>query len=114
MTLQGDQDVPYAKGTGWKATELLYAGGGGDHGTSASPLAMTLILPDDLTRFEAGLSVATVRSIGAALATERRKLSKLTVDPPPTEMGCESYAYGLRVYLPRFGIETRAGAGAHR
>ncbi len=108
MTVQGDQDVPYAKGTGWKATELLYAGGQRYGETSASSLAMALILPDDLTRFEASLSAATVRSIATTLAAERKKLSKLTADPSPTSEGCESYAYGLRVYLPRFGIETRA------
>ncbi len=107
MTLQGDQDVPYAHGTGWKATELAYAVGQGPYGeASASSLAMTLILPDDLSRFEASLNAATVRSITTSLAAERKRLEKLSPDPALSD--CDSYAYGLRVYLPRFGIETRA------
>jgi serpin B len=66
--------VPYAAGPGWRAVELPYVGGS---------LGMTVIVPDDLAAFEAGLSADQLAALVAALS------------PRPVELT-----------LPRFGIET--------
>ena len=52
MRMDRSQVVPLAHGTGWQATALPYTGADG------SPLSMTLILPDRLDAFEAGLTNA--------------------------------------------------------
>ena len=69
----------YASGAGWRAVELPYLG---------DQLALTIIVPDDLTSFEAGLDGAGLEAIVTALADR-------TVD----------------LALPRFGIETKAPLG---
>ena len=51
MHVTGSQDIVLAQGNGWKATELRYAGANG-----TAPLAMTLILPDNMRAFERQLS----------------------------------------------------------
>jgi serpin B len=72
-------DLPegsYASGTGWQAVELPYAGGS---------LAMTIVVPDDLATFEAGLDAGRFSEITAALQ--------------PTYVD---------LTLPRFKIETKS------
>jgi serpin B len=105
MSLAGAQEVPYASGPGWKATELRYRGAEG-----TTPLAMTLILPDKIATFERGLTAAKLDSIVAKLGTERTRISR-TKDGQADEYGmaCPYFAYQVRVFLPRFGIDTRAG-----
>ena len=71
MRMAGGQDIALAQGAGWQATELPYAGADG------SPLSMTLILPDDLDSFEAGLSVDKLDAIQADIATEQKRIGKL-------------------------------------
>jgi serpin B len=66
----------YASGTGWQAVELPYAGGS---------LAMTIVVPDDLATFEAGLDAARFSAITAALRPASVDLT-----------------------LPRFKIETKS------
>jgi serpin B len=66
----------YASGTGWQAVELPYAGGS---------LAMTIVVPDDLATFEAGLDAARFSAITAALQPASVDLT-----------------------LPRFKIETKS------
>ncbi len=65
MHVTGGQDIVLAQGNGWKATELRYAG---DNGTS--PLAMTLILPDDMRSFERQLSTGRLNQVQAAITAE--------------------------------------------
>lgn len=106
MSLQGEQIVPYASGTGWKATELRYRGARG-----STPLAMTLILPDDLAAFEPGLTPAKLGEIIAKLDKGRRLLERVTYSGGPDEMDCGTYAYSLHLFMPRFGIDTAAALG---
>jgi len=106
MTLLGDQSIPFAQGNGWKATELMYAGSPGGYGYAGpSSLAMTLILPDDLTRFEKHLSTATLKSVTSGLASARKRQQTVIFGGPDD---CGHYPYALEVDMPRFGIETRA------
>jgi serpin B len=105
MSLEGEQGVPYASGPGWKATELRYVGADG-----STPLAMTLILPDDIDAFEAGLTPVRLSSITKKLDGQRSRLTKLTYTPEDwADMRCGTYAYSVRLFMPRFGIDTRAG-----
>ncbi len=106
MTLVGEQDVPLAQGQGWQATELDYAGKAGQYGDrGSSGLAMTLIIPNDLAAFEKGLNPAKLRTVTAALASERKRLAKVTYGGPDD---CGTYAYALQLSMPRFSTETRA------
>jgi serpin B len=75
-TMALTESLSYAAGTGWQAVELPYVG---------HSLAMTLILPDDLAAFEAGLTAAQLDEITAALSEHHVSLT-----------------------MPRFGIETKA------
>jgi serpin B len=68
--------LSYAQGTGWRAVELPYIGGS---------LAMTVIVPDDLATFEAGLDAATLSGITGAFSAREVDLT-----------------------FPRFGVETSA------
>ena len=70
----------YAKGPGWQAVEIPYIGGS---------LAMTVILPDDLTAFEQQFNAATLNAITAALGETQVTLT-----------------------LPKFSIETKAELSA--
>jgi len=54
----GTDLLAYAAGDGWRAVELPYAGG---------KLVMTLVVPDDLAAFEAGLTPEAFAAIVAAL-----------------------------------------------
>ena len=102
MHLRGGQEVPYVKGDGWRATELRYLGPDG-----TSPLAMTLIMPDDLATFESRLTGTEVSKIAASLAKERTRLvDDVTEGTEPED--CGSYPYSLSLFMPRFSIDTRA------
>ena len=68
---------PYAEGNGWKAVELPYVGG---------ELAMDIVLPDNLAKFETSLDGGALATIAGALTTHEVELK-----------------------MPKFGIETRAG-----
>ena len=98
----GGQAVPYASGTGWQAADLPYQGP-----RFTSPLAMTVILPDNLATFEAGLTASELSRITAALAVQRTALQQVTYSRTDV---CEpgTYPYAVDLHLPRFGIETRA------
>ncbi len=72
----GLSEGSYASGTGWQAVELPYAGGS---------LAMTIVVPDDLATFEAGLDAARFSAITSALGPAAVDLT-----------------------LPRFDIETKS------
>jgi serpin B len=110
MSMFGNQDVPYATGSGWKATELDYMGAPDPDGAPTRPLAMTLILPDDLSSFEKQFTPEKLASITKALAKERQTLLDVSVCPgqADAEMQCDCYPYGVELFMPRFGIETRA------
>jgi len=101
MVLDGGQEVPYATGSGWKATELRYVGAGG-----STPLAMTLIEPTDMGAFEAGLTAATLTRIVGKLDAERTRLGVVTQPSDPES--CGTYPYALHLFMPRFGVDTRA------
>jgi serpin B len=104
MSLWGGQDVPYATGAGWKATELRYIGAGG-----STPLAMTLVLPDDIDAFEAGLTPAKLATIATRLDRQRERLTELSYTPEDwADMRCGTYPYTVHLFMPRFGVETRA------
>jgi serpin B len=75
-TMATGEHLPFATGAGWRAVELPYLGG---------ELAMTVIVPDDLAAFEAGLDAAGLDAIIGALADQQ-----------------------VELFLPRFGIETKA------
>ncbi len=92
--------APYATGDGWRAVELGYRGP-----TDAVPLAMTIVMPDDLAAFERNLTAKQLASI-------TRKLDKVRAGwydvkcPPAPDSGC--YPYDLRLTMPKFSTETRA------
>jgi len=95
--------IPYARGSGWQAVELRYLAPPG-----SPPLAMTLVLPDDLRAFEGALAADLLAQIGAAMDAERERF----VDPECPSLEGESgpgcYPYDLDLFLPRFSIDTRA------
>jgi len=68
--------LPYATGEGWRAVQLPYVG---------DSLALTVIVPDQLTAFEKGLTPEALEAIVESLA--------------PTQ---------VRLAFPRFGMETQA------
>jgi serpin B len=74
-TMRGTGGFSYAEGDGWWSVELPYAG---------RELAMTIIVPDDLGRFEASLDGAAFSEIVGQLEASH-----------------------LFVWLPKFGIETQ-------
>jgi len=103
MSLYGEDTVPYASGPDWKATELRYRGADG-----TTPLAMTLILPDDLATFEAGLTTGRLKEVTSKLDTQRQFLARVTYKTPVDVGDCGTYPYSLLLFMPRFGIETQA------
>lgn len=105
MQLSGEQEVPLIGGDGWSATELRYRGRDG-----TVPLAMTLILPDDLASFERGLTAAQLAGISSRLKKERQRLSE-DIGHDDSDLRCPTYPYSLRLFMPRFGAETRAKLG---
>jgi serpin B len=102
MDAWGEQEIPYAKGDGWRGTELRYLGP-----DAKTPLAMTIIQPTDLAAFERSLTTARLGGITRAMAAERRRLQVVT-EASEAE-GCPTFPYSTRLYLPKFGIDTREG-----
>jgi serpin B len=100
MELYGGQDVVLASGDGWQATELRYAGPGG-----TTPLAMTLVVPDSLATFERSLSPKVLAGIQSRIGAEQKRIS--TSYSSGAQDDCGSYAYNVRLFMPRFGIDTK-------
>ena len=94
--------IPYARDQDWQAVELRYR-----HADATAPLAMTLILPDDVAAFEARLSPDQLARITAALDAERKRFDGPQSCPPPNLEPGNCYPYDLRLFMPRFAIETR-------
>jgi serpin B len=105
MERLGQQQIPYARGAGWQATELRYLGPDLKH-----QLAMLLVLPDDLDSFETSFTAAQLAGITASIKTERGLLSQLHDCPgvPANEQDGGCYRYTVDLSMPRFGVETRA------
>jgi serpin B len=103
MNQLGEQDIVLARGDGWKATELRYAGAM----DGSRPLAMTLILPDDLRAFERSLTPATLAGVQSVIRAEGKRLQKVTY-PAKFPDSCGQFAYDVDLYLPKFGTDTRA------
>ena len=101
MHLAGGQEVPYVHGNGWKATELRYLGP-----DRTTPLAMTLIMPDDLRSFEAHLSSKQLASVASGLTKERKRLEESVTYHGDED--CGTYPYSLDLFMPKFEIGTRA------
>ena len=101
MQLWGDQDVGLAKGRGWTATELAYMSHDGH------PLAMTLILPDDLAAFERSMTPATLATIRGAIRTEERHIARATYSSDPMLDDCGTYPYQVHLFMPKFGQQTK-------
>jgi serpin B len=93
--------IPYVHGAGWQAVELRYR-----HAEDAAPLAMTLVLPDDVAAFETRLSADLLARITAALDDERKRIEGPQTCPSNFEPG-NCYPYDLRLFMPRFAIGTR-------
>jgi serpin B len=108
MLLQGGgQDVPLATGSGWKATELRYLGAVGESSWDQStPLVMTLIMPDRLPAFEKSLTSKALTGVIAKLDAQRKRLADVTTSGE--DMDCGTYAYSVRLFMPKFGIDTAA------
>ena len=104
MHLRGGQEVPILERDGWRATELRY---GGPNRTN--PLAMMLILPDDMATFEAAMDGPFLRALGSDLTAERSRIvESVTYSESGSTAVCGIYPYSVDVALPRFSIETRA------
>ena len=101
MNVFGDQEIPIATGNGWRGTELRYLGP-----DERTPLAMTIIEPTDLAAFEASLTSDRLHRITAAITAEERRIS--VVSDPPENEACSTYPYATHLFLPKFGIDTRA------
>jgi len=99
----GARPIPYARGTGWQAVELRYRGANG-----TNPLAMTLILPDDLAAFEKSLTASQLDRIATALARQRDALYAGTPCPGGSGPGWACYAYDVELFMPRISIATKA------
>jgi serine protease inhibitor len=102
-TWRGAWDMaPYARGAGWRATEVRF-----QHPRGGSPLAMVLIRPDDLARFEKSLTAKRLAAVVGSLDAERSRWERpLDCGGTGGEGGC--YPYDLRLLMPKFSIETRA------
>ena len=104
MSSPAARTIPYARGNGWQATELRYEGAAG-----TTPLAMTLILPDDLTSFESKLTATQLDADHAprsrrAGADRPGRLGRLRADGLCM---CGCYPYAVDLFLPRFSVETQ-------
>jgi serpin B len=99
----GGQTIPYARGNGWQATELRYRGR-----DWSTPLAMTLILPDDLPAFESKLTASQLGRITATLESERERLGVITPGTSGEMCDMGTWPYQVEVFLPRFSAGTQA------
>jgi serpin B len=102
-TMAQQDTIPLAAGAGWTATELRYEGG-----DWRTPLAMTLILPDDLRSFEKALSARQLATVVRKLDTARDHLGDPVACTTSGEITCCHHPYDVRLFLPRFGIESKA------
>ena len=98
MELFGGQAVGLATGPGWSATELAYQSPDGH------PLAMTLILPENLAAFERSMTPATLGRIRDAIRVQERRIAKATYGAAED---CGTYPYAVDLSMPKFGQETR-------
>jgi serpin B len=104
MRLLGEQEVPFLRREGWRATELRYYGQ-----DRRMPLAMMLIAPDDMAAFEGAMNAKFLRALGSDLTTERTRLAEsVERDESLAEADCGTYPYSVDLFMPRFSIETRA------
>ena len=94
--------VPYARGTGWRAVDLRYKAPPG-----SPPLAMTVVLPEDLRAFESKLDGELLERIVTKLDAERQSFMEPDC-PPEFAMDAGCYPYDLRLFMPRFSIDMRA------
>jgi serpin B len=69
---------------------------------------MTVVLPKDLAAFESKLDGELLERIVGKLDAERQSFLEPEC-PPEFDSGC--YPYDLRLFLPRFSIDTRAELG---
>jgi serpin B len=97
-----DPVIPYARGSGWQAVDLRYKAPPG-----SPPLAMTVVLPEDLRAFESKLDGELLERIVAKLDAERQSFIEPDC-PPEFAMDAGCYPYDLRLFLPRFSIDMRA------
>ena len=95
-----DPVIPYTRGSGWQAVDLRYKAPPG-----SPPLAMTLVLPENLPAFESKLDGELLSRIVTKLDAERKAFAEPEC-PPEFDAGC--YPYDLRLHLPRFSIDSRA------
>ncbi len=100
-TMSQQATLPYLKGAGWQATELLYQGA-----ECSTPLAMTLILPDDLAAFESWLTPTRLAQITTKLGKEWERAGE---EVACADM-CGCHRYDVDLFMPRFSIETRANS----
>ena len=104
MTLDGGAGRrACARGTGWQATELRYMGADG-----TTPLAMTLILPDSLPAYEAALTPASLDSVQSPSSARSRSGLHDQTYPGRRRHVLPDLPVQVRLFLPRFGIDTRA------
>ncbi len=96
--------VPLARGDGWQAVDLRYGAAPG-----TPPLAMTVVLPDNLPAFESAFDGPLLAAIVADLDAER---ASFDVNQCPDQAGAGCYPYDIELFMPRFSIETRADLGA--
>ncbi len=104
-TMVQQDTIPLASGAGWTATELRYEAGDANWRT---PLAMTLILPDDLRSFERELAAGRLATVVRKLDTARDHLDDEVACVQYPEMACCDHPYDVRLFLPRFAAETKA------
>lgn len=95
-----DPIAPFVKGKGYRAVELAYNGPG-----ESRPLAMTVIMPDDLVAFERSLTADQLQRIARKLDLVRAGWRDQAC-PKALDTGC--YPYDLTLYMPKFSSETRA------
>ncbi len=69
---------------------------------------MTIILPDDLAAFERSFTAAQLSRVTGALAAQRDAITKYVRCPEPNPLGCECTSYDLRLFMPRFAMDTQA------
>ena len=65
---------------------------------------MTIVMPDDLAAFEAHLTPSALRRVDAAIKREQDVFDEVAASGD----GCAPYPYELRLFMPKFGINTRA------
>ncbi len=104
MQTVGEQAIPYAMGNGWQAVELRYQGG---PGYRDQPLALTLVLPEDLVSFGQRLTASQLARITTALENQHALLQQVSYrSDPPDFPDCGTYPYSVDLFLPKFDIRT--------